>query len=392
MQLPSAELVIALVVLFFAAAHRPRHISSDTRIGAALAIAGCIYVYAARHASNTFALHTAAEGMNEVLLLDARVAGVPALFMLDSGYAGPPVLSASYLAVGDDGAGSVSRRYSRAMAALERGVSSIEQQHGIDRFIDSSACITYTSSCTMRLQGIGSTAEHRADMLLCPMLALRTTSGAFKMPKRTTRVHADLFVTNPMPRAVHILTSDFLLHASPCLLDLKRGTLSLNIPPPRAAVLLATYDLLPLELSGGAFVVRLRVGGRDVRCTVDTGSASTISLAKRAAQQLNCASNTGNVLRQQGVNGERVCSQIVSATVQFCSHTFHDVPVLANDHPLERVDGYIGLGFLRAFNILITDGKLGFQKNGMHMRSMQDYSGVRGTCDSLSVRCARNSA
>ena len=97
--------------------------------------------------------------------------------MIDTGYAGPPVLSACYLAVNDPTQDDVDQRFRKITQRLDAGVTTDRQHRAIDEFINARGCLAYTSGCTMRLMGIGSTQEQQADMLMCDMLEMRTNLG-----------------------------------------------------------------------------------------------------------------------------------------------------------------------------------------------------------------------
>ncbi len=342
---------------------------------------------------NCFKMHLiASDAVNESLVLEGYVSGRNALFMVDTGYAGPPVLSASYLSIQDSCEANVRERFTNIMQTLERGVSVDEQNQAIDDFISRSGCMAYTSGCTMRLMGIGATQEQQADMLMCDMLELRTVSGQYGKPKRmTSAAHADVFVTNPLSSSIHIITCDFLVHSSPALLEISAGKLHLNMPVHEELFYKTRMTMHEVILSGGSYVVVIDIGDEKFRCTVDTGSPGPICLSASAVARLKkCKQGRErHVIRQSGVNGEEVCSEIVTATIKFCSNTFENVPIFANDTNTDQVDGYIGLGVLRAFDILITSNGIGFCTNGYKMLSAEEFksSASVGACPGVSLSC-----
>lgn len=383
-------LVIGLVVLAILVSTNNQPI----QIVSVVVIAGLVVASMMRQRNNTFAMHLASsDPVNESLVLDCKLADRRMLFMIDTGYAGPPVLSASYLAQDDDSHGSVNARFKAAMTRLEAGVDADAQNRAIDVFLKKSRCFSYTSGCTMRLMGIGSTQEQQADMLMCEMLQIRALNGSFASPKRdTSEAQADVFVTNTLPTSVHIITSDFLLHSSPALLDMSNGALHLNMGANEEYVLRSSMCMHPMVLSGGSFVVTIDVGGSSMRCTVDTGAPGPICLGASAARRIETCSRGGKEvsLRQSGVNGEQVCSDIIRARVSFCKQVFEDAPVFVNDTEVDQVDGYVGMGFLRAFNIMITESGIGFSKNGLSMTSFDMYAdhSHSGVCSKASsVKC-----
>tara|TARA_B110000046_G_scaffold174738_1_gene198759 strand:- start:1793 stop:2962 length:1170 start_codon:yes stop_codon:yes gene_type:complete len=350
---------------------------------AALLCMACAHLV--RFRSNCFRIQlVTTDDINEAIVVEARLAGRTTLFIIDTGYAGPPVLSASYLAL-DGTSGDVASQYTAAMIGLNGRVTSDEQHRAIDAFISDGGCLPYTSGCTMRLMGIGSTKEQQADMLLCPMLEMRATSGWWSLPKRhTSAAHADVFVTNPLPTSVHILTSDFLLHSSPAYISFSAETLYLNMSAHDELLQRARAVMHPMVLSGGAFVAPVLVGSETFMCTVDTGATGPLCLDSEAAERLHQCTRPEHPLslHQSGVNGEHVCSDIVVADVQFCGSVFDAMPVFVNSARMDHVDGYIGMGLLRAFNILVTSNGVGFIRNELSVHPVASYSSVatRAVC------------
>lgn len=223
----------------------------------------------------------------------------------------------------------------------------------------------------MKLMGIGSVREQQSDMLLCPSLRFRTTEGMMASPRG--RVDADVFVTNPLPQSVHILTCDYLMHMSPAMIDVERGRLLLCMGAVESMSARTRMTMLPVRQSGGAFVVPVTLGGEMFNVTVDTGAPGPVSLGVDAAARLRKCVHQGKAVRQFGVNGENVCSDIIQTTLDFCGHRADDVPVFANSSRVEGTDGYMGMGVLRAFNIFIASDGIGFQVNGLPLRSVSSY-------------------
>ena len=62
--------------------------------------------------------------------------------------------------------------------------------------------------------------------------------------------------------------------------------------------------------------------------------------------------------------------------------SFRDLPVFVNQQNVEETDGYVGLGFLKAFNLLVTPMSLFAQSNGASVASLESYSKVsrQGKC------------
>ena len=360
---------------------------------ALLLLLACVVVYVlATVVQNRIRMRrVCADGTNEVLLVEARLNGAPCLFLVDTGYAGPPVLSASYLATGSsagDASLSVTAQYARALRLMDSTRVGVEEQHAaIDSFLATSGCASYTSGCTMRLMSIGATREQQADLLMCKMLQMRSVCGMYYAPKRAAAgADADMFVTHALPQSVHILTCDFLRHTTPCYLNIGAEELHLNMPLVALQTVRArAVAKVDVEFSGGALVVPLTVDGHVCRCTLDTGAPGPVCLGAAAAARIRAAAAMRPThFRQHGVNGEVVCSDISTASVRLGSAAFDDVPVLANDADLDQVDGYVGLGFLRAFNILICGDGVYFARSGLAMRSQAHYDAVshEGSCAS----------
>ena len=343
--------------------------------------------------STRFGMHllNANGGINEMLLLECVVAETPSLFLVDTGYAGPPVLSLSYLAVDDLTHASLAERVDDVFRQLQGGVSDEARQTALAELIASRKCLTYTSGCTMRLMGIGTVEEQQADMLLCGMLEMRTVDGTLGAPKRdATEVMGDVFVTHDLPNSVHILTVDFLRHAGPTLLDLEAGQVLFNLNFDQEAHYSARMHMFPPDMHGGAFVVPVTLGGVALRCTVDTGSPGPLSIDAQSFAKVTRCTDMKRVTKQFGVNNEEICSQLASATVEFAGLRA-EVPVLVNDLNSDPdIDGYMGLGVLRAFNILISDRGIGFLPNANAMHTIDHYTRhtTEGQCPKITLTCS----
>lgn len=312
---------------------------------------------------------------NEALVLRGTLSGAPMLFMIDTAYAGAPVLSTSYLAAHSDACvAGVETAYRDAVDRVRR-VSVDERHAALARFLRASGCRAFTSGCTMRLMGIGTTTEAHADLLLCPALKLRDAPSADD---------GDVFVTNPLPGSVHILTMDYLLHRAPCVLAPARARATWRAPP----WMRAWFDVHVPRMVGGAMSVEMRVGGAVLRVVVDTGAAAALSLSKDAASKvIECARGGGRAF-QRGVNGERVCSDAFAARVHIGKWDAGIVEVFANAASVEAADGYAGMGLLRAFDLWLAPGEIGFRPSGLPARGSPMLSA--GQCDTSSLPpCAR---
>lgn len=336
-------------------------------------------------------LYTDERRTGEALVLVANVGGVRYLFLLDTGYAGAPVLSTSYLAYARKTLPpkSIAEEFISAVKGVSR-VGRLERISALQHFIAQTGSVTYTSGCTMRLMSIGSVQEQQADMILTRPIAFEMDDKqeAFASPKidNTYFAAGDVLVSNPLPHAIHILTADFLFHMAPCLIAPKEERLEMFIDAARMKALRASFVHDKVSLSGGAVVLTVKVGGVPFRVTMDTGSPTGISLGKNALRRFKC-SDSKKIIRQIGVNRETICSSIVGATVEFANTSHTDVAVLINDSPVADLDGYAGMGFLRAFDILLTRETIGFRSSSLPMYKATEYSGTMGTCSSSGRLC-----
>ena len=309
----------------------------------------------------------------EVLLVDGDLHGRSVLFLLDTGYAGAPIISTTYLATVDSH-GSVAARYAQALESMA-SVSADDRRRALDKVVESS-CLSYTAGCTMRLQSIGSTSDHHADMLLCQRVRLRDTNGFYAKTPSRGRADADVFVTSPLSTSPHILTCDFMLQSAPCLINLSSMELELCIPLSRKAFLVASgMKRVATEMHGGAFVIPLVIGDQTFRCTMDTGSPGPVNLGFDAAQRLqSCTANPRGVLFQRGVLGETVCSHLIEADTTIANFTFQSSPVYVNDAATPGVDGYVGMGLLRAFDILLDQDGVYIRRSHLTPTPKETYA------------------
>lgn len=325
--------------------------------------------------------------LNETLVIQARVSQNEYFFVVDTGYAGPLVLNTSYLALKRDTKQNKNDVKLSYLSDLEeiKNVTENERNKSANALLNSHFCLAYTSGCTMRLMGIGETLETQADMLMCEMLAMKTRRGCYSQPKRnsTPNVHADVYVTNHFPSCVHIMTCDFLMHSSPALLSIRKEQLSLHLSIEETIFLKKTMKLYPGNLSGGAFTIDVTIAGEPFRCTMDTGSPTPISLGKEAARRIPSCKRKKKTLSQNGVNGEGICSEVITSSMTICDRLYENVPIFVNDHNVDQTDGYIGLSVLRAFDILILVNEFGLRPNGLSMVSAESLVDETndGTCN-----------
>ena len=344
-----------------------------------------VYVVLQVRRENSQSLVLARDALgNEALVLEGTLAGhARTLFMIDTAYAGAPVLSTSYLAVQHScgrGILSTEAKYRQCVHALRNEVREDDRYAAVDTLLRAQTCRAYTSGCTQRLMGIGSTVEAQADMLLCDGIR-------FGMHK-THNVDADVFVTHPLHGSVHILTCDYLLHRAPCVIRPAARRLHLNVSPMHP--MRAGFEFHEAEFVGGAFVVPMRVGGADLKIVVDTGAAAAISLGRSAVDKVATCAKPLPATRalQSGVNGERVCSDVLTASVQIGGlHMGNAVEVFANADEVEGADGYAGMGLLRMVDLWLQPNAIGFRFSGLPSRRTEAV--VEGDCGRPAPKCVK---
>ena len=298
---------------------------------------------------------------NEALVVAARLARRFTLFQVDTGYAGPPVVSTSYLSVSSEvDERSIESEYAAASSRVKRRITDDQRQRAINHLLQEGLCRAFTSGCTMRLMGIGTTSEMQADMLLCPGISFSEVGRSVPL------VDADVLVTHPLKGGIHILTCDYLLHRHPCILSPADETLSLSISNERRIAMEPAFDFHAAYFVGGAFSVMMHVGGTQLRIVVDTGAAAPLSLGTTASKKIKTCKppSRGHFhVTQTGVNGESVCSSAFVATVKIGALEIGEVHVMANGDEVEGADGYAGIGLLRAVDMWLEPTRIGFRKN-----------------------------
>ena len=182
-------------------------------------------------------------------------------------------------------------------------------------------------------------------------------------------------MTNDGMQSPHILTIDYLIHISPVILDFDRKIMKYGLGMIDLVPLQLAYTKCTSDFSGGAFAAMVTVGGVPIRCTVDTGASITISVSKSKKENMKCKS-LNKTLRQTGINGENICSDIYEADVHFCNSTLPGSIVFVNSNEVEDTDGYIGIGLLKCFNMLIHEDSLFCKRNRQTPSAMKDYENV----------------
>ena len=212
-------------------------------VGICVVLIVVYYVLHGENASHRKLYLVSDDSGNESLILDASLAGRRALFMLDTAYAGAPVVSETYAAVqGKCSWGGVQSRFKKCMRLAARTVDQNARNVSVDReLLQSFRCRAFTSGCTMRLMGIGETVENQADMLLCPSIS-------FDGKKDVDIIDADVVVTNPLPGSPHILTMDYLLHRSPCVVLPRTGNIYFRLPVSMSSIMRHSLSSTPFDL------------------------------------------------------------------------------------------------------------------------------------------------
>lgn len=305
---------------------------------------------------------------NRQAVVEACIGTHRTLFMVDTGYAGAPVLHLPALACEARLAaeGACAERAAALLASLRAfECTQAQQEAALRDFVRAQACTEYTAGCTTRLMGIGTTRESTSDLILAPPIQLRTAAGGLATPRLCAGLPAADLLSTSRNAAMHILTLDYLLHASPCLLRFGAETLELSLPEERFLRERASFTSCATAFSGGSFVAHVWLNGQRMACTVDTGASICISLSRSAGERLRrCEQAAPMRLSQRGVNGEQICSDVVHCDVAFAGADLAGVPVLLNDYDLDDVDGYIGLLFLASFDLLMTPSALSCRFNG----------------------------
>ena len=240
----------------------------------------------------------------------------------------------------------------------------------------------------MRLMGIGSIVEQQADMFLCDPLTFYNREDQLVAPKRINFSNrGDVLVTNPLPSSVHILTMDYLLHLSPCCMYMKEQALEFSISNIRFDILRHSFSFVPLRTTGGSPVIKIKVGGEIFECTMDTGAPGSVSLGIQASERLKRCKSLNRSVTQRGVNGETICSSIISTDVSISGVAIKDADIFINDTTVDHTDGYVGLGFLRSFDIMITGESIGFRQSGLSPRYTKDFPSGNGACTNINLKC-----
>lgn len=318
--------------------------------------------------------------INPSIIIPFKIGTYKSVFMLDTGYAGAPVLNTKILHIKMD----ENDIDAYLVKVSEVNASNDFANRNMNAFKAKNKCIDYTSGCVLRLMGIGETSEKASDMLLCPHIAMKSAScnQYVNIKKNVGIPQADVLMTNHELNSPHILTLDYLRHVAPCMLYLKSGFMTLAMGSTEFLYERAQCTHISSETVGGAYVCSINISGVSVRCTVDTGASTTICVGASVLRRMRDFKTTDAHIEQIGINSEIICSDIVRCDVEFANMSFRDLPVFVNQQNVEETDGYVGLGFLKAFNLLVTPMSLFAQSNGASVASLESYSKVsrQGKC------------
>lgn len=320
-------------------------------------------------------------GANIAFVVRARLGTHDTAFVVDTGFAGPPLLSLPFLCTESGTRKSASAHHSEGSSLAETKES--KQHSALNRFISKNACVSYTAGCSVNLVGIGSSTNVTSDTILAPPILLLAADGSVVCGKTCAGLPmADVVSTTPMA-TTHILTLDWLRQLAPCCLMPSSQKIALAIPPQSMASLRPSFTSVTREMSGGAFVAHIKVGGVSMRATVDTGAVVFVAIGATAARKVQeCSVHPPKKVNQAGVNGEQICSEVVSSTVEFAGVEV-SVPVYMNDTDLGDVDAYIGAAFLVGFDLLVMGDELLARKSGQINTKLLDPSMKRGGCSGV---------
>lgn len=330
-------------------------------------------------------------GPNPALVAQACIGSHHTAFLIDTGYAGAPCLSLVQLS--REGGGIRQSAADHYASSGSGTVAHAAQHAALLEFIRRENCVSFTAGCSQTLMGIGASTVSTSDILLGPPLTLCAPGGggAFVSGRECAgSIGADVYSTTPMD-TTHILTLDWLRQVSPCLLQPSRETLEIALEPSALLRERPSFTSLTREMSGGAFVATVTIGRESFSVTVDTGAACYVALSSNAAQRLrSCSRDVSKHVRQRGANGEQVCGDIVTSSVTLGGHVIEDVPVYVNSSPLFDVDGYIGLAYLRHFDLLILDDELLIRRNDSEPNlTLLDAVASFGSCGEDPPRCGQ---
>jgi len=299
------------------------------------------------------------------LVVGGSVGGTKMMFQVDTGYSGPPVVSPRFLAaeaqLGKGRRSDVGAHFKACLEAMEAlRAEETFVSSCVSEFVASN-CTQYTGGCHVKTQTISSTSMRHSDLVTCGCIHL--TSGTRQVcATQKGAKGADAILLSDIS-GPHILTMDYLLRVSPCVLWLRSERLEL-CRGVRGRFLQSKFHMRRLVLNRGSPLVTVRVGGARLSCVLDTGAGLSVSVTREKLEAMMRHKKTMKRITQVGVDAEEVCSDLVVSTVALAGKRFRDVPVAVTDVRGDGVDGYIGLGLLRCFDLMITRSAIGLRFNG----------------------------
>jgi len=308
--------------------------------------------------------------------------------VVDTGFAGPPLLSLPFLST-ESGIQQSASQHHRQGSGLP-DVRETQQHLALNKFLAQNACVSYTAGCSVNLVGIGSSTNVTSDTILSPPILLVGANGDLVCGKTCAGLAlADVISTTPMA-TTHILTLDWLRQLAPCCLMPQSGQIALSIPPHTMAKMRPSFTPVTREMSGGAFVAQIKVGGVSMRATVDTGAVVFVAIGASAARKIrNCSVQVPRKVQQTGVNGEQICSEVVTTTVEFAGVEVTDIEAYLNDADLGDVDAYIGAAFLVGFDLLIMGDELLARHTGSINKKLLNPTMKSGSCGGGLAQCKK---
>ena len=316
------------------------------------------------------------------LYLHAKIGNHDTVFLIDTGFAGPPVLNTHFMTFPllPEYRGVVDR-----VSVMKGSKFGIGHDVAVRRFISTTGARDFTAGCRVNLSGITSSYQRHSDLLLVPTISFKSNSG-FSFPGNR---EGDICVTNNMVDTPHIITTDYLRHNSPCLISISKSQIEWNISKARTAMLLTTFTRTDIEWFGGAMVCVINVGNVNLKCVVDTGSELSVTIGKSCAKRIHQCDRLKRKVGQSGVGGQSTCTEFIETYVQFAGIMFPKCSVAVNNTDVTNIDGYVGMGVLRCFDILIFNEMLYLKKNSVW--DPATHAGVVGTCSGMTDICKSSS-
>ena len=237
----------------------------------------------------------------------------------------------------------------------------------LQQYMRDTTSIDFTAGCRVRLVGVSATTERHSDLILSDEILFLAPEGRYASSRSNTDLpRGDVLVTNSVPNTPHILTADYIRHHAPCLLLISGGRVEWCVPNARFLYLTSFggFSNVPCAIAGGAYVVHATVGGAQIRCVLDTGSESCVTVGTAAASRMDRCLGTGLTTSSVGVSGRASCSRLIRADVTLAGRTVEACSVAVSSFHDPSVDGFIGMGVLRCFDWLLTARAVFARPNG----------------------------